>query len=196
MDIPETEKLFYGVRTFIWKSGHLADVKAMKYINKLMNKLKHKNQWLHRDEDHVMNLKKLLKITYEKLGDEYKVTVHDEYKEHLNFLESFRKFIRQHEVKQEGSDRYSIYILAWQDDVNGPVYDVAYGFVVIAKTEAEARELCSNDAGDESSEYKDMSGSHPARPDFWTNAKYTSCLRIGVSLTTKPNILMREYHNG
>ncbi len=48
---------------------------------------------------------------------------------------------------------------------------MARAFVVIARTEENARNICYAEAGDEVDKC----------PDYWTNAQYSSCKKIGVS---------------
>jgi hypothetical protein len=149
MVTPAIEEMFHRIRIFIGKSGHLSDVKAMKHINKLLNKLKHKNPWLHRDERHVNALIVLVQSTFEKKFEREGEKMREDYAGFLKVLNTFRQFIHTEAIKMIEDKDYSIYLLTWNDDTFGPNYDVAYGFVVVAKTQKEARDLCAGDAGDE-----------------------------------------------
>lgn len=58
-----------------------------------------------------------------------------------------------------------------------PWYDKAFGFVVRAKNEQEAREFATADAGDESrGEFLDGKTADTKQP--WIDPKYSSCVEL------------------
>ena len=64
-------------------------------------------------------------------------------------------------------------------------YDRADGFVVLAQTEEQAREICSTWGGDEIHN----------TPDYWTNAQYSMCKKIGVSWEKEARQVLRDFHD-
>lgn len=56
-----------------------------------------------------------------------------------------------------------------------PWYDKAFGFVVRAETEKEARQFIGKEAGDET---RNGSPGGGERPDVWTNPKFSSCVEL------------------
>ena len=66
-------------------------------------------------------------------------------------------------------------------------YDCAYGFVVSAETEAEARRLAQAQGGDETGFPK---GSRPT----WKDAAYTTCDELTPG--SEPGIVMRDFVAG
>lgn len=67
------------------------------------------------------------------------------------------------------------------DDPWVPWFDRAFGFVVLAETEADARALASNEAGDE-----ERSGVNP-----WMNAEYSTCFELKPE--GDPQVVMRDF---
>ena len=73
------------------------------------------------------------------------------------------------------------------ESLTGASYDEARAFVVIARTEENARNICSDHAGDEID----------TCADYWTNFKYSSCKKIGVSWEKKgERLVVRDFHEG
>lgn len=71
----------------------------------------------------------------------------------------------------------------WQiEAVEGASVDEARGFVVVAKTEQNARTICHNNARDEIRQTKDC----------WTNPKHSECKKIGISWKKKEHMILRE----
>lgn len=64
-----------------------------------------------------------------------------------------------------------------------PVWDKAYGFVVRAETEAQARQVVadSDETGDEGA-------------DVWLDPTLALCREIPLDGT--PEVIMRDFHNG
>ena len=62
-----------------------------------------------------------------------------------------------------------------------PWYNKAFGFVVRAETEEEARKLADGEAGDEN---RDV-----CQP--WLNAKYSSCVELKVK--GEPGVVIRDF---
>ena len=84
--------------------------------------------------------------------------------------------------------RQTLYI--WYiESLTGASYDEARAFVVIARTEENARNICNDswNAGDEID----------TCADYWTNSKYSSCKKIGVSWEKKgERLVVRDFHEG
>ena len=67
--------------------------------------------------------------------------------------------------------------LAKTDNPWEPWYDKAFGFVVRAETEAEARDLADADAGDENrGEFMGRSTANTKAP--WKDAAYSTCVEL------------------
>jgi len=69
----------------------------------------------------------------------------------------------------------------WDTDLWAPWYDKAFGFIVRAETEEDARKLANEKTGDENWE----------GIDAWNNTKYTTCeplLDAG-----EPEVILRDY---
>ena len=67
--------------------------------------------------------------------------------------------------------------LAKNDNPWEPWYDKAFGFVVRAETEAEARALAHADAGDENrGEFLKARTANTEQP--WKDAKYSTCVEL------------------
>lgn len=66
-----------------------------------------------------------------------------------------------------------------------PWYDKAFGFVIRAETEAEAREYASNRhvTGDEASEYSEV----------WLSPDYTYCLELEIE--GKVGVIIRDFRS-
>lgn len=77
-----------------------------------------------------------------------------------------------------------------------PWYDKAFGFLVRAETELEARTLADGDAGDEnrptlvdgSYDYESKLIIHP-----WLDPNLTSCLELGPGVDGPSEILLRDF---
>ena len=77
------------------------------------------------------------------------------------------------------------------DDPWNPWYDKAFGFVVRAKTEAEARELAHSQAGDENrGEFSGTKIANTKTP--WLDDKYSSCSILET--TGEPGIVIKDFH--
>jgi len=71
-------------------------------------------------------------------------------------------------------------------------WDEAIGFVVIARTEAEARRLAQAWGGDECASF-DESSDVP----FWLDSPHVRCERIGVPRdASEPHIVLRSFNAG
>ena len=70
-----------------------------------------------------------------------------------------------------------------------PWYDKAFGFVVRAETEQEARELADEHGGDER---RDMARFlETSRPDAWSNPVYSTCIELAVE--GKAEMIIRDF---
>ena len=80
--------------------------------------------------------------------------------------------------------RPTLYV--WHIESLNPVsYDEARAFVVIARTEESARNICYDEAGHEIDEC----------PDYWTNAEYSNCKKIGVSWERNgERLVLRDFY--
>jgi hypothetical protein len=65
--------------------------------------------------------------------------------------------------------------------VDGSIYDVAFGFVIMAETKERARILASRTCGDE--------GKEP-----WLDSKLSSCKEVKLGKTER--IILRDYNAG
>ncbi len=85
-----------------------------------------------------------------------------------------------------------------EDDPWKPWYDKAFGFVVQAETEEQARALADSEAGDENHHDYDVI----TNPDFrdtivkktrnpWLDSKYTTCIPLEAVGT--PKVIMRDF---
>ena len=84
-----------------------------------------------------------------------------------------------------------IWHLTRTDEI-GP--DEAIGFVVIARTEAEARRLAQDAGGDECVSYNDNERSDVP---FWLDSPHVRCERIGVPRdASDPRIVLRSFNAG
>ena len=72
--------------------------------------------------------------------------------------------------------------LGRDDDPWEPWFDKAFGFIVRAKNEEQARHFASEDAGDENRD-----GHEP-----WLDPKYTSCVELEVE--GELGIVMKDFH--
>lgn len=78
--------------------------------------------------------------------------------------------------------------LDMEDDPWEPWYDKAFGFVVRAETEDEARELAHAGAGDEEEFFsrKTANTTHP-----WKDAKYSTCTELRTE--GEAGVVIRDY---
>lgn len=67
--------------------------------------------------------------------------------------------------------------LAKNDNPWDPWYDKAFGFVVRADTEAEARDMAHAEAGDENREMF-LGGKTANTNEPWRDAKYSTCVEL------------------
>lgn len=67
--------------------------------------------------------------------------------------------------------------LAKNDNPWEPWYDKAFGFVVRAETEAEARDMAHAEAGDETRGMF-LGGKTADTNEPWRNAKYSTCVEL------------------
>ena len=79
--------------------------------------------------------------------------------------------------------RFDLWLLKPRDDIKGenpwePWYDKAFGFVVEARSEAEARQLANEDGGDECG-------------DPWLDPEMSTCERLRT--TGKPRIVIQDF---
>jgi hypothetical protein len=71
-----------------------------------------------------------------------------------------------------------------------PWYDKAFGFVVVAKDEADARKFADADAGDENrGEFLDEKIANTKNP--WLDEKYTTCQEL--SANGKEGVIMKDF---
>ena len=81
-------------------------------------------------------------------------------------------------------------------DVEGspwkPWYDKAFGFVVRAETELEARTLADEDAGNENVvidwESEPMISTHP-----WLDPNLSTCIELGPGVDQPSEIILRDF---
>lgn len=66
-----------------------------------------------------------------------------------------------------------------------PWYDKAFGFVVLAADEKEARRLADKEAGDENRD-NDCNTIHP-----WLESKYSTCIELLVE--GEPRVIIRDF---
>lgn len=77
------------------------------------------------------------------------------------------------------------------DDPWEPWYDCAFGFIVRAETEQEAREFAQADAGDEEKDtFLDNKKSNTKTP--WMEPKYSTCLELLPD--GEPGVIMQDFH--
>lgn len=72
-----------------------------------------------------------------------------------------------------------------------PWYDKAFGFVVRAESEDQARQLANKNAGDEKFEQLEGYGASPGSPNAWLDAKYSTCEEL--SADGKAEVIIRDY---
>ena len=72
------------------------------------------------------------------------------------------------------------------------MYDIALGFVVIAPSEQDARDIIemSLHKGDECTHYK------KGRTDFWSNSRLSVCEEIGISQDNSTSIVLVSFNSG
>lgn len=72
------------------------------------------------------------------------------------------------------------------------MYDIALGFVVIAPSEQDARDLLERSfhKGEECTHYKE------GRADFWSNSKLSVCEEIGISQDNSTSIVLVSFNSG
>jgi hypothetical protein len=76
------------------------------------------------------------------------------------------------------------------DDPWDPWFDKAFGFVILAETETDARAFADKNAGEENrGEFLGRKISNTNNP--WLTAKYSTCVRLD-SITT-PGIIIRDF---
>jgi hypothetical protein len=80
-----------------------------------------------------------------------------------------------------------------------PWYDKAFGFVVVAYTEAQAREIANTNGGDE--KYESSYGlnrifdkSPTVIINVWLDSKYTTCIELTPDY--KEELVMRDFARG
>ena len=77
------------------------------------------------------------------------------------------------------------------DNPWGPWFDKAFGFVVRAETEAEARELAHAEAGDENrGEFLSAKTANTNQP--WKEAKYSTCTELLPD--GEAGVVMQDFH--
>ena len=72
------------------------------------------------------------------------------------------------------------------DDLWKPWYDKAFGFVVRAETEGEARAMANKAGGDE---VRDFGKSYPA----WTASEHSTCVELLAE--GEPGIIIQDFHS-
>jgi hypothetical protein len=189
MESHEVHAIFHAVNEFMSKYGSVEfqKDKASMLGNMVYQKFNEHQQLLHRDEQAVKNILRILRLCFNHLEPEIKSDVHSEYTALKEELKSMQNVIRALKPKRDADanrkapakSRYFIYELEWKKDTVGPEHNYSQSFIVAAKTEAEARKQCTPHGRDE----VDL------HADFWENRKYTSCLKIGIYLQHKNAIL-------
>lgn len=71
-----------------------------------------------------------------------------------------------------------------------PWYDKAFGFIVRAETEVEARVFAQANAGDEA-ELWDSENRTRRSTEAWTSAEHSTCIEL--TLTGEPGVIMRDF---
>ncbi len=78
------------------------------------------------------------------------------------------------------------------DDPWDPWYDKAFGFVVRAATEAEARQFAHSNAGDENrGEFLGSKIANTTAP--WLDGKYSTCEPLSVD--GAPGVIIQDFHS-
>lgn len=91
------------------------------------------------------------------------------------------------------SNKYHTWLLKPLDDeqpVWNPWYDKAFGFLVSARTEEEARAIANDNGGDETGPVSNVIYRHGGDP--WLDPELTSCVKV-VGGTGKPEVLLRNF---
>lgn len=80
--------------------------------------------------------------------------------------------------------------LADKDNPWEPWYDKAFGFIVMAHTESEARQLAHAEAGDENRGwFLNEKVSNTKTP--WLDSNYSTCVELGTG--GEPRVIMRDF---
>lgn len=72
-----------------------------------------------------------------------------------------------------------------------PWYDKAFGFIVCAKDEKEARKLAQDDGGDEITDFKYNNSPPWADIPAWTDNRYSTCEELLA--TNKSEIIIKDF---
>jgi hypothetical protein len=79
-----------------------------------------------------------------------------------------------------------------KDDPWDPWFDKCFGFVIVAESEDEARQLADKEAGDENRgsflRAKTADTNHP-----WLDSKYTSCELLTADSVDSPTVIMKDF---
>lgn len=71
------------------------------------------------------------------------------------------------------------------DDLWEPWYDKAFGFVIAAETEEQARIIAQKGGGDECG----WEGDDPA----WVDPTHSTCVELTADAYTEPTVVMRDF---
>lgn len=75
-------------------------------------------------------------------------------------------------------------------------WDEVIGFVVIARTEAEARRLAQAQGGEECAVFS-YDDDEPSDTPFWLDSPHVRCERIGVPRdASEPRVVLRSFNAG